>query len=79
MVWSCKRRETFEIVYFSLMEDCDEEESGCGPQESEDQSRTEEEDVRTRIIVPCVVIRVLTVVVIVNRSQRNAHKFGISK
>jgi len=29
------------------------------------QSRTEDEDVRAWIIVPCVVIRVLTVVVIV--------------
>jgi len=53
------------MIYFSLMEDCDEEESGCGPQESDDQSRTEDENLRTRIIVPCVVIRVLTVVVIV--------------
>jgi len=53
------------MIYFSLMEDCDEEKSCCGPQESDDQSRTAEEDIRTRIIVPCVVIRVLTVVVIV--------------
>jgi len=51
------------MIYFSLTEDCDEEESGGGPQESEDRSRTDEADVRARIIVPCEVFRVLTVVV----------------